>query len=571
MTADDAQARPSRNTGPLPSAPRESTGRAGREVDYIIVGGGSAGCVAAWRLIMETDSRVVLLELGQEYRGPYLKLAPGYSRLVPKGRHCTLHRTVPQRHADHRELEIATGRVLGGGSSVNAQVYMRGNASDYDKWGHETDGVTWSWEAMLPHFRRLEGNQKFNDEFHGADGPLMVADPGFVCEYSHLFVKAAQSLGLPFTADFNRGAPRGTGYLQITARDGRRCSAVDAYLDTVRSSERLQVITGVRAHRLLMEGERAVGVEYLRGGQQHNLRCSREVLVAAGTFGSPQFLMLSGIGPAEHLRALGIPVCVDLPGVGRNLRDHCGAPIVLEGTGRNFGYFRQSRGWRLALNLLEYGLFGRGRITSVGGEACSFHVGDDGSGESILQVWCVPTIEYANTGDDRTPAVNGLKLHVTLNRPRSVGSLLLRSANPADLPLVDPNYLADPSDLRHLVQGLRIARSIAAAAPLRQHILRELQPGVGVQDAAGLAAYVRRTVRTDWHPVGTCRMGRAADQMSVVDQSLKVFGTQGLRVIDASIMPNIVSANTNAPTMALADRGMSLLLAEAGAPARVAA
>jgi choline dehydrogenase len=530
------------------------------DCDYIIVGGGTAGCLAAWRLITETDSRVVLLEQGGDYSGPYLKLTPGYSKLVPKGRHCTVHRTVPQRHLDDRDLEIATGRVLGGGSSVNAQVYMRGNASDYDRWGVATGSELWSWDALLPHFRRLECNQKFNDEYHGSDGPLQVADPGFICEYSHLFVKSAQALGLPFTADFNRGAPRGTGYLQITARNGRRCSAVDAYLDNVRSNSRLKIVTGAQAGRMLLEQQRVVGVEYLHRGQRRVVRCNREVLIAAGTFESPKLLMLSGIGPAELLRKFNIPVLVDLPGVGQNLQDHCGCPIVLQANTASYGYFRQNRGWRLAWNLLEYGLFGRGRLTSVGGEATSFHVGEDGSGEATVQVWCVPTIEYASTGTDAIPAVNGLKLHVTLNRPRSVGTVALRSSDPADRPLVDPNYLADPQDLSQIIQGLKIARSIARAAPLSRVVSQELLPGPGIQDDAGLAAYVRRTARTDWHPVGTCRMGRSGDRMSVVSAALKVFGVEGVRVIDASVMPNIVSANTNAPTMALADRGLSLLI-----------
>jgi choline dehydrogenase len=532
------------------------------DCDYVIVGGGSAGCLAAWRLIAETGARVVLLEVGGEYRGPYLKLTPGYSRIVPKGRHCAIHRTVPQRHLDGRELEIATGRVLGGGSSVNAQVYMRGHASDYDQWGLSAGSTLWSWDALLPHFRRLEGNQKFNDEFHGSDGPLQVADPGFTCEYSHLFVKAGQALGLPFTADFNRGAPRGVGYFQVTSRGGRRCSAVDAYLDKVRSDSRLSVVTGARVSRILLERQRATGVEYVHRGQRRVLRCHGEVLLAAGAFESPKLLMLSGIGAAQQLRQFDIPVCVDLPGVGQNLQDHCGSPIVLRGNAPGRGYFRQDRGWRLAANLLEYALFRRGRLTTVGGEASSFHVVEDGSGEATVQVWCVPNVDYANTTVDKVPPVDGLKLHVNLLRPRSVGALSLRSADPAAPALIDPDYLGDARDLEQLVQGLRIARELASAAPLRQAVSQELLPGPAVQDGASLAAYVRQTLRTDWHPVGTCRMGRSTDPMSVVSDRLKVHGVEGIRVIDASVMPNIVTANTNAPTMALADRGLSLMLSE---------
>ncbi len=272
---------------------------------------------------------------------------------------------------------------------------------------------------------------------------MQVADPGFICEYSQLYVKAAQSLGLPFTADFNIGAPSGTGYLQFTARGGRRCSAVDAFLRQVRGSSRLRVVTGAQVNRIVFEQQRAVGVEYMHAGQLHTLRCDAEVLLAAGAFGSPKLLMLSGIGPAEHLRRLQIPVRVDLGGVGQNLQDHCGSPLVLRGNARGNGYFRQDRGWRLAWNLLEYGMFRRGRLTTVGGEATSFHVVGASSGAATVQIYCVPTLGYANTGTDAVPSVDGIKLHVTLLRPHSRGSVLLRSADPADTPLVDPNYLGD--------------------------------------------------------------------------------------------------------------------------------
>jgi len=531
----------------------------GGDCEYIIVGGGTAGCVAAWRLVTETDARVVLLETGADYTSPYLKLSPGYSRLVPKGVHCTLHQTVPQAHAGNRVLEIATGRVLGGGSSVNAQVYMRGYRADYDQWGSSAGSGLWSWETMLPHFRRLEGNQKYSGEFHGCAGPLTVADPGFFCEYSHLFVKAGQTLGLPFTADFNVGAPAGTGYLQFTARGGRRCSAAEAFLGKVRSNPRLRVVTGAQVNRVLLDHKRAVGIEYLRGGRKRTLQCTREVLLAAGALASPKVLMLSGIGPAEQLRRLDIPVLVDLPGVGQNLHDHAGSPLVLAGNSRGYGYFRQDKGLRLVWNLLEYGLFRRGRLTTVGGEASSFHTTSESSIPTV-QIYCVPMIGYSNTGADTVPDVDGIKLHVTLLRPHSRGSLSLRSADPAALPLVDPNYLADGRDLKNLVEGMRIGRELAATAPLSQELRGELLPGVAIQDDAAIANYIRSTVRTDWHPVGTCRMGRSDDPMSVVSETLGVHGVEGLRVIDASVMPNIISANTNAPTMALADRGISLLL-----------
>lgn len=537
------------------------------DCDYIIVGGGSAGCVAAWRLVTETDARVVVLESGADYTSPYLKLSPGYSRLVPKGVHCTLHQTVPQVHAGNRVLEIATGRVLGGGSSVNAQVYMRGYRADYDQWGTSAGSELWNWASMLPHFRRLEGNQKYSGEFHGCTGPLTVADPGFFCEYSHLFVKAGQALGLPFTADFNVGAPVGTGYLQFTARGGRRCSAAEAFLGQVRTNPRLRVETGVRVNRVLLDHKRAVGIEYVRAGRKHTLRCSGEVLMAAGALATPKVLMLSGIGPAEQLQRFDIPVLVHLPGVGQNLHDHAGSPLVLAGNSRGFGYFRQDKGLRMAWNLLEYGLFRRGRLTTVGGEASSFHTTSESSVPTV-QIYCVPMIGYSNTGADTVPDVDGIKLHVTLLRPHSRGSLSLRSADPSAAPLVDPNYLADDRDLKNLVEGMRIARELATTAPLAGELRGELLPGAAVQDDAAIAQYIRSTVRTDWHPVGSCRMGRGEDPLSVVSDTLDVHGVECLKVIDASVMPNIVSANTNAPTMALADRGVSLMLSGDGGTAR---
>ena len=534
----------------------------GEDCDHIVIGGGSAGCVAVRRLLDETDARVVLLEAGADYTSPYLKLSPGYSRLVPKGVHCTLHQTVPQVHAGNRVLEIATGRVLGGGSSVNAQVYMRGYREDYDRWGSSAGTDLWNWAQMLPHFRRLEGNQKFDGPSHGSAGPLVVADPGFYCEYSRLFVKAAQAQGLPFTADFNGGAPAGTGFLQFTASGGRRCSAAEAFLGPVRSNPRLKVLTRAQVNRIVIQNHRAVGVEYAQGGRQHTLRCGGEVLLAAGALASPQLLLLSGIGPAEDLRRFDIPVLAELPGVGRNLHDHAGSPLVLEGNSRGYGYFRQDRGWRLAWNLLEYALFRRGRLTTVGGEATSFHATSEGSTPSV-QIYCVPMIAYANTGADSIPEVDGIKLHVTLLRPHSRGKVSLRSANPADLPVVDPDYLADGRDLQNLVEGMRMARELAATPPLREALKGELLPGAAATGTDAIADYIRSTVRTDWHPVGTCRMGRRDDPLSVVGETLEVRGVDGLRVIDASVMPNIVSANTNAPTMALADRALSLMLSSA--------
>ncbi|MBV9637106.1 MAG: GMC family oxidoreductase N-terminal domain-containing protein [Methylobacteriaceae bacterium] len=526
--------------------------------DYIVIGGGSAGCVAAWRLAGEFGSRVLLLEAGCDYKDWILKVPAGFSRILGGTRYLTQHRTVPQEQLGNRVQVIPQAKVLGGGSSINAQAYMRGRAADYDAWGDIAATEQWSWEKMLPHFTRLEGNQKFNNRFHGASGPLKVSDPGFICELSHIYVRALQGMGLPYAPDFNVGAPSGVGYLQMTAARGRRCSAVDAFLRPLSGNAHLLVKTGARVRRILVEKGRAVGVDYVENGRAQVVRTDGEVLLCAGALVSPQILMLSGIGPAERLRTLGIPVIADLPGVGENLKDHCGAPIIAAAPG-SYGYFRQDRGLRMIINGLEYLMFKRGRIATNGVEACSFHVPEDGAGDPVIQIYCVPSTSYVEEDVRGVPVVDGVTLHAVLLRPRATGWVRLRSADANDLPLVNPNYLADPNDLRHLRQGVRVARDILEASPLKEIVRGEILPGAHATSDADIDAHIRRTVKTDYHPVGTCRMGRADDPHAVVGSDLRVRGVENLRVIDASIMPRLVSANTNAPTMAIADRGVSLM------------
>jgi len=529
-----------------------------RPFDYIVVGGGSAGCVAAARLVAEFGARVLLLEAGREYKDWILKVPAGFSQILGGTKYLTQHLTVPQAQLGGRVQAIPQGKVLGGGSSVNAQAYMRGRARDYDIWGEMTASDLWSWRKVLPHFTRLEGNQKFNNGFHGITGPLKVSDPGFICEMSHIYVRTLQEMGVPFTVDFNRGSPEGVGYLQSTAGGGRRCSAVDAFITPLRGNPNLEIVTGANVRRILIERGRATGVEYDQGADRHEARCDGEVLLAAGAFASPQLLLLSGIGPADELEALGITVTADVPGVGRNLQDHCGAPIAAEAPG-HYGYFRQDQGLRKIANGIEYLLFGRGRIATTGVEACSFHVPEDGDGDPVVQIWCVPKTSYVDKDVRGVPDIDGVTLHAVLMRPKAIGSVRLRSADPNDLPLVDPNYLGHPDDMRHLREGMRAARAIMKARPFADIVRKEILPGPGATSDAALDEHLRRTVKTDYHPVGTCRMGQDGDRQAVVTPELKVRGIESLRVIDASVMPKIVTANTNAPTMALADRAVSIM------------
>lgn len=531
---------------------------AAKTYDYIVVGGGSAGCVAASRLVAEFGARVLLLEAGGDYKDWILKVPAGFSQILGGTKYFTQHFTVPQEQLGGRVQMIPQGKVLGGGSSINAQAYMRGRAADYDIWGEMTGSDHWSWRKILPHFMRLEGNQKFNNGFHGASGPLRVSDPGFICEMSHMYMRTLQGMGVAYTPDFNNGAPAGVGYPQVTTGGGRRCSAVDAFITPIRGNPNLGIVTGARVERIVIERGRAVGVDYSVAGSRQQARADGEVILAAGALASPQLLMLSGIGPADELGRLGIRVEADLAGVGNNLQDHCGAPIAAAAPG-NHGYFRQDQGLRKIANGIEYLLLGRGRITTTGVEACSFHVPEDGSGDPVVQIWCVPKTSYIDEDVRGVPDIDGVTLHAVLMRPRATGWLRLRSADPRDLPLVNPNYLGHPDDIRHLREGMRVAREILAARPLRDVVTKEILPGAGAADDAAIDEHMRRTVKTDYHPVGTCRMGREADEDAVVTPELRVRGIDGLRVVDASVMPKIVTANTNAPTMALASRAVSIL------------
>lgn len=527
------------------------------DYEYVIVGGGSAGCIAAARLSAEFKASVLLLEAGPTDNGMLLRIPAGFARILTGTKYITYHQTVPQPQLGDRRLLIPQAKVLGGGSSINAQAYMRGRMADYDAWGEIAGTDLWTWKRILPHFRAMECNQSFHNDLHGGDGPLKVSRPAFTCELSHVYVRTLQAMGEPFSIDFNNGAPNGVGYLQVTASRGRRCSAADAFLRRVPADAKLHVQTNARVLRILVENGRAVGVEYLHRGRVRTVHVDGEVLLAAGAFVSPQILMLSGIGAAEQLRRLKIPVVADLPGVGSNLQDHAAAGVDLETRGIE-GYSGQHTGLRMLRNGVEYVLFRSGRASSNGVEACSFHVPELETGDPIVQIYCVPTLGFMSRSRSQRET-EGMSLGAVLLRPRSRGWVRLRSADPADPPLVNPNYLAAPEDTRHLLEGIRIARDIQRSQPLSRHIVRELMPGADVSADTDVEAYLRQVVKTDYHPVGTCRMGAADDRDAVVGPDLAVHGVAGLRVIDASAMPRLVSANTNAPTMALAHRAVSLM------------
>ncbi len=538
--------------------------------DYIVVGGGTAGCLVAGKLVSEHGARVLVLEAGPDDRNPLIRMPAGFVKLLGVERYMWFYKSVPQAHLGGRTPIVPQGRVLGGGSSVNAMVYMRGQPRDYDQWADEIGDEQWSYNALLPYFMAMEDNQRLNDEYHGVGGPWKVSDLDHMSELSRAFVLAAQAAGLPHNGDFNGRTQRGVGAYQVSTRDGRRCSAVDAFLRPAMGTGRLDVKTSCLVHSLIIENGRAVGVRYSREGARSSgvaeARCDGEVLLAAGAIATPKLLMLSGIGPAEHLASHGIRTLVDLPGVGANLQDHTETPVVALCNGP-YGYYGHDRGWKQIRNGLEYLANRTGPVTSNGVEAGAFFDPDNLSADPKIQQFCVPSV-YLDKDHTDQKASYGLTLNSCVAKPRSRGSVKLASDNPSDQPLVDPNYFGDPEDLRLSLGGIRMAREILRQEPLRSMISHEVFPGPDKVTDEDLAAHAKRFVKTVYHPMGTCRMARDNDPMGVLTAEMRVRGVDGLRVVDASAVPAIVSGNTNAAVLVVADKAVEFLT---GGPRRLPA
>lgn len=539
-------------------------GQVSGRFDHIVVGGGSSGCVVAARLAGDGGARVLLLEAGYSNRHRLLDMPPGIFKMINGTRFMRYHRTTPQAHLDGRVHDIPQGNVLGGGSSVNAQVYMRGRPSDYDEWHDKlrtaNDGIGWGWKDVLPHFRRMESNNRFRDKFHGTDGPMLVSDPGHIDIMSRWFVQAMQELGLPFNSDFNGNLQHGVGFYQFMNRDGKRSSAAYAYVLPQRDNPNLAVRLHSEVQNIVVEQGRAKGVVYRdRLGRIHRAEADGEIVVCAGALVTPKILMLSGIGPADHLRDLGIDSVVDLPGVGMNLVDHPEVPMTALANGR-YGYFRQGTGLGMIRNYVQFKLFGTGPITSAGVEAGAF-VNPDSPGElPSIQAFCVPIV-YLDR--DTLSAVRdgyGLTITTVVVKPRSRGHVRLRSADPADMPLVSPNLLADPADMRTMIAGQRFFVRAFQTSPLAGRIERVAIPDPEDLSNDALAAHCRRFVKTNYHPAGTAKMGADGDPNAVLDARMRVRGVEGLRVGDMSAVPNINAGNTNAPAMMLGDRCADLIL-----------
>lgn len=527
--------------------------------DYIIVGAGPAGCVLAARLTEDPSVSVLLLEAGGPDSHFLFHWPAGFARMT-KGIASWGWSTVPQRHMRNRVLWYTQAKVVGGGSTINAQIYTRGSAKDYDAWRDEAGCEGWGYRDILPYFRRAEGNDRYHDDFHGSEGPLGVSVPKAALPVCDAFLRAAQQAGIPYNPDFNGRSQAGIGFYQLTQKDARRSSAATAFLHPARSRPNLAVVSGAEVLRIVVERGRAKGVELAEANAQRRIvACAREVLLTAGAIGSPRLLMLSGIGPADHLHGVGVPVVHDLPGVGSNLQDHVDLCVLSECTGQH-SYDGVQRPHRTLLAGLQYLLFRQGPVASSLFETGGFWYADKAARSPDIQFHLGQGsgIEQGIAKLDNP----GVTLNSAFLRPLSRGTVQLASPDPKVAPLIDPNYWSEPYDLDMSLKGLEIARDIMAQPALKPFIRREALPGPAARDRATLFDYACRMAKTDHHPVGTCRMGH--DDMAVVTPDLKLRGVDGIRICDSSIMPFITSSNTNAPTIMIGEKAADLV---AGKPA----
>jgi len=516
--------------------------------DYIVVGAGSAGCVLAARLTEDSAARVLLLEAGGRDTAREIRIPAAFSKLFKTSVDWN-YSTEPEPYLNYRRLYWPRGKVIGGSSSINAMIYIRGNAADYDGW-KSLGSEGWGYTDVLPYFKKSENRERGADEFHGTDGPLNVADLALVNPLTRAFIAGAGEIGIVSNADFNGATQDGVGLHEVTQKNRQRHSAADAYLRAALARPNLKVETDAHATRVLIENGRASGVAFLQNGTEREARATSEVILAGGTVNSPQLLMLSGVGPGEELSRLGIPVRHDLPGVGANLQDHpmvsvgylCTQPVSLDGA-------------ETLANLLRYLFFKNGPLTSNVAEAGLFARSKQSLNVPDIQLLFGPA-HYRGHGLVRRKE-NCFGFGPTLIAPESRGNISLRSANPLEPPAIQANYLSTDADMRTMIEGVKLSRRIAHTRAFDAYRGEEIHPGATATSDEDIAEFLRSEVETLYHPVGTCRMGN--DPMAVVDARLCVHGIERLRVVDASVIPIIPAGNTNAPTIMIAEKAADMI------------
>ena len=539
-------------------APKASVSTESPEFDYVVVGAGSAGCVLANRLSADGKKSVLLLEAGPKDTNLWIHVPLGYGKLFKEKTVNWMYQTEPEPGLDGRSVFQPRGKVLGGSSSINGLLYVRGQHEDYDRWRqHGNNG--WGFDDVLPYFKKAEDQQRGADDFHGAGGPLPVSDLGHPDPLSAAFIAAAAETGLPVNPDFNGASQEGAGFFQTTTRRGRRASAAVAYLGSARGRGNLRVETSALAQRIVFDGRRAVAVEYRQAGILKTARARKEILISGGAFNSPQLLQLSGVGPADLLRKHGIDVVLDAPGVGHDLQDHLQVRVVMRCSQAITLNDVVNSPVRKILTGLQYAAFRTGPLTIAAGTSGAFFRTSPRLATPDIQIHFLPF--STDKMGEKLHSFSGFTASVCQLRPESRGSLRIRSADPAAPPEIRVNYLSTEVDRTANVEGLKILRKILRAPALGPYVVEEVDPGAKVVSDEALLAHCRARGSTIYHPTSTCRMGN--DPLAVVDQRLRLRGIEGLRVVDASVMPDLVSGNTNAVVIMIAEKASDMILEDA--------
>ena len=528
------------------------------EFDYVIVGAGSAGCVLANRLSADGKHSVLLLEAGPKDRNIWIHVPLGYGRLFKSTTLNWMYQTEPEPELGGRTVFQPRGKVLGGSSSINGLLYVRGQHEDYDRW-RQRGNEGWGYEDVLPYFKKAEHQQRGADDFHGVGGPLPVSDLSHADPLSAAFIAAAAETGIPKNSDFNGATQEGAGYFQTTTRFGRRASTAVAYLRPAKGRKNLHVETSALAQRIVFNGKRAEAVQYRKKGSLRTARARKEILVCSGAYNSPQLLQLSGVGPAELLRKHGIDIVLDAPGVGHDLQDHMQVRVVMRCTQRMTLNDIINSPARKILAGLRYAAFRTGPLSIAAGTSGAFFKTNPRLATPDIQIHFLPF--STDKMGEKLHLFSGFTASVCQLRPESRGSLRIRSADPAAPPEIRINYLSTEVDRTTNVEGLKMLRKILHAPALRPYVVDEVDPGIKVSTDAELLNYCRERGSTIYHPTSTCRMG--SDPLAVVDQRLRVRGLEGLRVVDASIMPDLVSGNTNAAIIMIAEKAADMVLRDA--------